>query len=132
MNQRLTNVLTASVLGLIVIAVLRMVLRESLTIVERMDRLAKEQAARHAYGPLTVVEPRDGESAEVVYGNDATSAPAEIVNHRFAPGTRAWDDDQLGRHIDPLDETVDDPWSADGTLHSPFFPARGGHVESDL
>lgn len=128
MKKMLANLVVALCAGAIASAVIRTLLRESLNVVERMDRLAREQAARHAYGPNVRTET----TPQPIVQPDVSSAPPEIANHRFAPGTRMWDDDQLGKLIDPLDTVIDNPFAADGQMMMSRFVDRGGAVESDL
>lgn len=130
MKDRASNLILATTIGALVFFVLRMLLRESVVVVERMDRLAREQAARHAYGPLTLVQPENA-AVDLVTGNDAIGSSDPATTHRFAGGPRPWDDDQLGKDVDPLDRTIDDPFSADGQIMQPRFINFGGQVETD-
>lgn len=127
MKRSIGNALIATTAGALLYALIRMVLRESLVVVERMDRLAQEQARRHAYGPnvaaLDVAQQPDAQP-------DASAAPPDVAHHRFAPGPRPWDDHQL-EMIDPLDKVIDDPFSADGQIMMPRFIDRGGQIETD-
>ena len=141
LSNLLANMLAVIGAGIVVGLITRLLLRSIVDAVDRIDGIAQRQAARHAYGPLTVIpEPRDGDAIDLQHDADVTGQDDELSRHRYAPGKRPWDDDILAQYADPLSYTIDDPFAEDGEprplmqpLGSPIlYEDRGGGIGTEV